>query len=1121
MGLLSEKSSGSRAHMGQASRSRLLAALCMFAVPACSHTGIVQCPERSLLPVYRRKVFIERTASALVLLHGALWGIAGTGGMAALHLRHRHNQHTQHHSTSPSVSATTGGVGPARVASLGQGAATPLLHAQAAAAGTLAAATAASLLLLNGLMALLPGRLYDDHATAINAVVTGLHAAAQLAQLLAAPPASRSRAMLVRMMTLLGANLLGNEEPWVPFCVELAALLGAAAVLDSALQWGNGANAGHGVGAAAIGRGGIVRAGPATEAALAAAALAGRAAAVVVPSTLVGATAALPHWLQPGAVAAVASGTLNGSGTAAALSVGGALVGVTAAGLAAGGAAATAASTATAAGSAAGSAGASFMPFMCYLAVGAAVLVLYGALRTGKYVTMYRLYRRLYLPAPYAAHITLPVPPAEAALLRLVCQSAPAAAILGADFSGSVASVAVAAPAATAPAGSSAGNANAADSGSTRGYLEGTMFGSSHRRSVSLSNMLTVGRLSTLPAASGSTGPASGSGHLAWAAALTAAAAAAAAARPAATTGTGAQGHSSVAGGGGAETASMPNLGLKRSMHGSGAAFDAACLAAALLTSPMPPADGGPGGQGAEAGIASPFTSLADLSSLHAGEQQHHHQQLMSPLRSSMQLPRAQPPQYRASVGGTPGAPAATTAAFASVAAGALLLPGRNTRSSGSVTQHDARTGPITVPRGSSLTDPAAPVAQPQATAAEIPASPQGGGAGMSLGGGAVAGSPLLAGAGAFDGVDEADFISGKVSFTEMVNQMARVRSRHARVAAVLLLCPQSHLNMWEHCSSDRSVKLTGNGNGLIFEFMLLRLWLRELHQPVCPAPPRPAPPRQIPCQCRCTSSQRRSAAPKRWQLLPPRRQQRPAAAVSPVPLQPTAPLSWQGSWTASCPCSAATAPAAAPTPPHCREPAARPEGAVAAAVAAAALPCHGYRRHAARLTSATCTATAVRQPQPSCRTTRARRRRRRVGCPARRGSGRRARRPAQQVALPLMAPVWPAQSERAAAVVVEKAAAAAAADPSLLPLLRPCLLRSKITASMISNNSSKASSNTSSRVRARMTARRLYRRRRGMAHRAPRRRPAPAARSTSSASAPRPPAPHPTCPPSGSSSSA
>ncbi|PNW85768.1 hypothetical protein CHLRE_03g206200v5 [Chlamydomonas reinhardtii] len=746
--------------------------------------GIVQCPERSLLPVYRRKVFIERTASALVLLHGALWGIAGTGGMAALHLRHRHNQHTQHHSTSPSVSATTGGVGPARVASLGQGAATPLLHAQAAAAGTLAAATAASLLLLNGLMALLPGRLYDDHATAINAVVTGLHAAAQLAQLLAAPPASRSRAMLVRMMTLLGANLLGNEEPWVPFCVELAALLGAAAVLDSALQWGNGANAGHGVGAAAIGRGGIVRAGPATEAALAAAALAGRAAAVVVPSTLVGATAALPHWLQPGAVAAVASGTLNGSGTAAALSVGGALVGVTAAGLAAGGAAATAASTATAAGSAAGSAGASFMPFMCYLAVGAAVLVLYGALRTGKYVTMYRLYRRLYLPAPYAAHITLPVPPAEAALLRLVCQSAPAAAILGADFSGSVASVAVAAPAATAPAGSSAGNANAADSGSTRGYLEGTMFGSSHRRSVSLSNMLTVGRLSTLPAASGSTGPASGSGHLAWAAALTAAAAAAAAARPAATTGTGAQGHSSVAGGGGAETASMPNLGLKRSMHGSGAAFDAACLAAALLTSPMPPADGGPGGQGAEAGIASPFTSLADLSSLHAGEQQHHHQQLMSPLRSSMQLPRAQPPQYRASVGGTPGAPAATTAAFASVAAGALLLPGRNTRSSGSVTQHDARTGPITVPRGSSLTDPAAPVAQPQATAAEIPASPQGGGAGMSLGGGAVAGSPLLAGAGAFDGVDEADFISGKVSFTEMVNQMARVHQFTAQVGS-------------------------------------------------------------------------------------------------------------------------------------------------------------------------------------------------------------------------------------------------------------------------------------------------------------------------------------------------
>ncbi|GLI69660.1 hypothetical protein VaNZ11_014335 [Volvox africanus] len=172
---------------------------------------VIQVPERRLLRVYRRKLCCERVASGLLTLIGAVRGPTVKYSIAI--------------ATSPALAAdAAGAILP------------PMLRARAAAA-SLALITSSTLLLLNGLLAQLPGRLYDEHSASINSVVTALHALGHVMHVLAFAPAQRSRALLVRMMAALTSNLIANEDPWVAFLAQLLALLGLVTALDVRVGW--------------------------------------------------------------------------------------------------------------------------------------------------------------------------------------------------------------------------------------------------------------------------------------------------------------------------------------------------------------------------------------------------------------------------------------------------------------------------------------------------------------------------------------------------------------------------------------------------------------------------------------------------------------------------------------------------------------------------------------------------------------------------------------------------------------------------------------------------------------------------------------------------------------------
>ncbi|GLC74356.1 hypothetical protein PLESTF_001503000 [Pleodorina starrii] len=316
---------------------------------------VFQCAERHLLPTYRQKLFCERLASALLVLTGAAWGPAAPGLAAAA----------------------------AAAASL-----PPVLRARAAAA-LLAAGTASMLLLLNGLLAQLPGRLYGEYSGPINSIVTGLHVLGQMAHVAAFSPRQRSRALLVRMMAALTANLVGNEDPWFAFLVQLLTLLGLVTALDAWLWWGP----------------------PAPSAAAAAAA--------VSAGPFTGAPATLLAWLVPSLH--TRSSSLVGRCAAAVAArggPGGSLLGRSAAaGL--------------------------LLPTLCYAVVAATGAAVHRSWSRGKYLQYYRLYRRFYLPASYGgACVTAPMPYHEVLQLRDGPPAAAAAGTATAD-SGSSASTAM------------------------------------------------------------------------------------------------------------------------------------------------------------------------------------------------------------------------------------------------------------------------------------------------------------------------------------------------------------------------------------------------------------------------------------------------------------------------------------------------------------------------------------------------------------------------------------------------------------------------------------------------------------------------------------------------------
>ncbi|GIL89382.1 hypothetical protein Vretifemale_17196, partial [Volvox reticuliferus] len=172
---------------------------------------VIQVSERRLLRTYRRKLCCERVASALLVLIGAVRGPTVRYHIAM--------------ATSSALAAdAAGAILP------------PLLRARAAAA-SLALITSSTLLLLNGLLAQLPGRLYDEHSAPINSIVTALHALGHVMHVLAFAPTQRSRALLVRMMAALTSNLIANEDPWIAFLAQLLALLGLVTALDVRVGW--------------------------------------------------------------------------------------------------------------------------------------------------------------------------------------------------------------------------------------------------------------------------------------------------------------------------------------------------------------------------------------------------------------------------------------------------------------------------------------------------------------------------------------------------------------------------------------------------------------------------------------------------------------------------------------------------------------------------------------------------------------------------------------------------------------------------------------------------------------------------------------------------------------------
>ncbi|GFR40489.1 hypothetical protein Agub_g1056, partial [Astrephomene gubernaculifera] len=328
---------------------------------------IFQHPERRLLAAYRRKILCERLASAALLLlsHDTLAHLTGAAAAAA--------------GVSPSSSsAAASGV-------------TLLLRAQEA-AGALAGVAGASLLLLNGLLAALPGRLYGDYSAAINSTVTLLHAAGQLVRLVTQPQ-SRRRGLLVRMMLGLAANVVGNEDPAPVAAAQLLGLLVLVSVLDGAVRRGP---------LLAGGVSGLARKGAAAVAAEAAAPRVGL--LLATPSMSAAALPPPPDSQLPSWMAALA----RSAGSAAALQQqqGQCLASMPAA-----------------------PAG-DWLPVFCYAVIAATGVALYYCLASGRYALSYRLYRKLYLPATYGgAWIAVPLPAAEVLRVRATALAAAVAQV--------------------------------------------------------------------------------------------------------------------------------------------------------------------------------------------------------------------------------------------------------------------------------------------------------------------------------------------------------------------------------------------------------------------------------------------------------------------------------------------------------------------------------------------------------------------------------------------------------------------------------------------------------------------------------------------------------------------
>ncbi|PNH10123.1 hypothetical protein TSOC_003180 [Tetrabaena socialis] len=193
-------------------------------------------------------VFRQRLLCALLLTAEALWGFCGAGGILHVALTAAGGAHSD--CSTPGV-GDGGGAGCTAVMAAAVAGSPPRAQA-AAAAATVAAAAASTLLAFNGLLARLPGRLYGNHATTVNAAASALHGAVLLVRVLAAPP-PRSRGLLVRCTAAMAANLVANEDPWVAAAAQLAALMGAVAAAEARLEWGGGARWGGGAGAATAG----------------------------------------------------------------------------------------------------------------------------------------------------------------------------------------------------------------------------------------------------------------------------------------------------------------------------------------------------------------------------------------------------------------------------------------------------------------------------------------------------------------------------------------------------------------------------------------------------------------------------------------------------------------------------------------------------------------------------------------------------------------------------------------------------------------------------------------------------------------------------------------------------
>ncbi|GIL47822.1 hypothetical protein Vafri_3975, partial [Volvox africanus] len=323
---------------------------------------VIQASERRLLRFYRRKLCCERVASGLLNLIGAVRGPTVRYSIAI--------------ATSPALAAdAAGAILP------------PLLRARAAAA-SLALITSSTLLLLNGLLAQLPGRLYDEHSTTINSVVTVLHALGHVMHVLAFAPAQRSRALLVRMMAALTSNLIANEDPWVAFLAQLLALLGLVTALDMRVGW-----------KAAAGGGG-------EEEEQACRRMDQRQAFADAAGTDGGCLGSLGTNARPGLLPGRQAVPFHQQRVALGWSC-------------ANVAAATCTVNNTGYGKPHIMTSPSLLPTVCYVLIAATGAALCFSLSKGKYLRFYRLYRKFYLPSSYGGMcVTAPLPQDDVLQLR-------------------------------------------------------------------------------------------------------------------------------------------------------------------------------------------------------------------------------------------------------------------------------------------------------------------------------------------------------------------------------------------------------------------------------------------------------------------------------------------------------------------------------------------------------------------------------------------------------------------------------------------------------------------------------------------------------------------------------